>query len=163
IAPIVDRSPEAARQLASRARRRVRGGAAALATDVARKREVVSAFFTASRTGDFNALLAVVAPDVVLRADPVAVRTAAANKGAGEHGLAPETPLAAAAAVLESLALGILFVRYSLELTATNPLCWVIGMGLVAAFVAYGRYALRPLATPSKVRAKTKPAASESK
>jgi hypothetical protein len=56
------------------------------------------------------------------------------------------TLLAAAALALESLALGGLFVRYSLKLTAANPLVWVAGMGLVAAFVAYGRYALSPLA-----------------
>jgi hypothetical protein len=56
------------------------------------------------------------------------------------------TPLTAAALTLESLALGGLFARYSLKLTAANPLVWVVGMGLVAAFVAYGRYALRPLA-----------------
>jgi hypothetical protein len=56
------------------------------------------------------------------------------------------TPLAAAAIALESLALGVLFSRYSLKLAAENPLVWVVGMGLVAAFVAYGRYALRPLA-----------------
>jgi hypothetical protein len=54
------------------------------------------------------------------------------------------TPLAAAALALESLALGGLFARYSLKLTTANPLVWVVGMGLVAAFVAYGRYALRP-------------------
>jgi hypothetical protein len=56
------------------------------------------------------------------------------------------TPLAAAALALECLALGGLFARYSLKLTATNPLVWVAGMGLVAAFIAYGRYALSPLA-----------------
>ena len=54
------------------------------------------------------------------------------------------TPLAAAALALESLALAGLYARYSLELTATNPLVWVVMMGLMAAFVAYGRYALRP-------------------
>ena len=54
------------------------------------------------------------------------------------------TPLAAAALALESLALAGLYARYSLELTATNPLVWVVVMGLMAAFVAYGRYALRP-------------------
>ena len=56
------------------------------------------------------------------------------------------TPLAAAALALESLALAGLYARYSLELTATNPLVWVVVMGLIAAFVAYGRYALRPVA-----------------
>ena len=54
------------------------------------------------------------------------------------------TPLAAAALALESLALAGLYAWYSLELTATNPLVWVVVMGLMAAFVAYGRYALRP-------------------
>ena len=54
------------------------------------------------------------------------------------------TPLAAAALALESLALAGLYAQYSLKLTATNPLVWVVVMGLMAAFVAYGRYALRP-------------------
>jgi len=54
------------------------------------------------------------------------------------------TPLAAAALALESLALAVLYARYSLELTATNPLVWVVMMGLMAALVAYGRYAVRP-------------------
>jgi RNA polymerase sigma-70 factor (ECF subfamily) len=88
IAPIVDRTPEAARQLASRARRRVRG-AAAPATDVARHRELVSAFLAASRDGDFERLLAVLSSDAVLRADELAVRTAAANQR-GAPRLAPE-------------------------------------------------------------------------
>ena len=56
------------------------------------------------------------------------------------------TPLAAAALALESLALAGMYARYSRKLTAANPLVWAIGMGLMAAFVAYGRYALRPLA-----------------
>ncbi|MFE3649052.1 sigma-70 family RNA polymerase sigma factor [Streptomyces sp. NPDC059152] len=69
IAPIVDRTPAAARQLASRARRRVQGTAPVPDTDPARRREVVDAFLAASRGGDFDALLAVLDPDVVLRAD----------------------------------------------------------------------------------------------
>jgi hypothetical protein len=56
------------------------------------------------------------------------------------------TPLAAAALALESLALAVMYSRYSVEVTATNPLVWVVGIGLMAAFVAYGRYALAPLA-----------------
>jgi uncharacterized membrane protein YkgB len=56
------------------------------------------------------------------------------------------TPLAAAALALESLALAVLYARYSLALAATNPLVYVVVTGLMAAFVAYGRYALRPLA-----------------
>ena len=69
IAPIVERSPEAARQLASRARRRIQGEQTIPDTDVARQREVVDAFLAASREGDFEALLAVLDPDVVVRAD----------------------------------------------------------------------------------------------
>jgi ketosteroid isomerase-like protein len=69
IAPIVDRSPVAARQLASRARRRVRGAAPPPDADLARQRQVVDAFLAASREGDFEALVAALDPDVVLRAD----------------------------------------------------------------------------------------------
>ena len=69
IAPIVDRSPDAARQLASRARRRVRGERAVPDADLQTQREVVDAFLAAARDGDFEALLAVLDPDVVLRAD----------------------------------------------------------------------------------------------
>jgi RNA polymerase sigma factor (sigma-70 family) len=68
IATIVGRSPAAARQLASRARRRVRG-AATPDVDLARQRVVVDAFFAAARDGDFDALVAVLDPDVVLRSD----------------------------------------------------------------------------------------------
>jgi RNA polymerase sigma factor (sigma-70 family) len=77
IAPMVGRSPAAARQLASRARRRVQGAAAAPDPDLTRQREVVDAFFTAARDGDFDALVAVLHPDVVLRSDGGAVRPGA--------------------------------------------------------------------------------------
>ena len=69
IGEIVDRSPAAARQLASRARRRVRGAAPQPDPDVARQREVVDAFLAASRAGDFEALIAVLDPEVVFRID----------------------------------------------------------------------------------------------
>jgi RNA polymerase sigma-70 factor (ECF subfamily) len=72
IAPVVGRTPEAARQLASRARRRVRGASTPEA-DLARQREVVRAFLAASREGDFDALLGLLDPDATLRADPAAV------------------------------------------------------------------------------------------
>ena len=75
IAAIVGRSPAAARQLASRARRRVQGAATDAPADRARQRAVVDAFLAASRQGDFDALLALLDPDVVLRADEAAVRT----------------------------------------------------------------------------------------
>ncbi len=69
IAAIVDKSPAAARQLASRGRRKVRGAASAPQPDQARQRAIVDAFFAAARDGDFDALVAVLDPDVVLRAD----------------------------------------------------------------------------------------------
>src|SRR5439155_9049403 len=76
IGRIVGRTSSAARQLASRARRRVQG-ADLPGGDPARQRELVDAFLAASRSGDFEALLAVLDPDVVLRADGAAVRMGA--------------------------------------------------------------------------------------
>ncbi|MBP0453816.1 RNA polymerase sigma factor SigJ [Kitasatospora sp. RG8] len=73
LAPIVDRTPAATRQLASRARRRVRG-AATPETDLTRQRVVLDAFLAASRTGDFEALVTLLDPDVTLRADVGATR-----------------------------------------------------------------------------------------
>jgi RNA polymerase sigma factor (sigma-70 family) len=73
IAPIVDRSPTAARQLASRARRRIQGAPTSHNTDLTSQRQVVDAFLAAARGGNFEALLAVLDPDVVLRSDPAAV------------------------------------------------------------------------------------------
>src|SRR5215208_2100368 len=86
IAPIVDRAPAAARQLASRARRRVRGAAPVPDADLARQRQVVDAFLAAARDGDFDALVAVLDPDVVLRVDRGAVRPGASRevRGAAE-------------------------------------------------------------------------------
>ena len=89
IAPIVDRTPAATRQLASRARRRVQG-AAAPAPGAGPHRELVSAFLAASRDGDFERLVAVLSPDVVLHADDLAVRRAAANERHRPPRLAPE-------------------------------------------------------------------------
>ncbi|MFD7094023.1 sigma-70 family RNA polymerase sigma factor [Streptomyces xanthophaeus] len=69
IAPIVERTPAAARQLASRARRRVQGGAPAPDVDTGRQKEIVGAFLAAARGGSFEGLIAVLDPDVVLRVD----------------------------------------------------------------------------------------------
>ena len=77
IAPMVDRSPEATRQLASRARRRVQGAEPPPDADPPRQREVVDAFFAAARAGDFVALISVLDPDVVLRSDGGTKRAAA--------------------------------------------------------------------------------------
>jgi RNA polymerase sigma-70 factor (ECF subfamily) len=88
IAAILERTPEAARQLASRARRRVQGSPAPADTDHARQREIVTAFLAASRGGDFEALLAVLHPDVVLRADAATVKSGAAPETRGAEAVA---------------------------------------------------------------------------
>jgi RNA polymerase sigma factor (sigma-70 family) len=77
IAPIVERSPAATRQLASRARRRVQGADTTPDADLTRRREIVQAFLAASRNGDLGALVAALDPDVLLRADHAVVRMGA--------------------------------------------------------------------------------------
>ncbi|MFC1413194.1 sigma factor [Streptacidiphilus sp. N1-12] len=69
IAPMIEKTPAATRQLASRARRRVKGGSPLPAADLTRQRRVVDAFLAATRGGDFDALVTLLHPDVVLRAD----------------------------------------------------------------------------------------------
>ncbi len=88
IAPIVGRSETATRQLASRARRRVRGTPKAPRADVARQRKIVDAFLAASRGGDFGALLALLDPAVVLRSDAAAVQVGADMEVAGRESVA---------------------------------------------------------------------------
>jgi RNA polymerase sigma factor (sigma-70 family) len=118
IAPMVGRSPATARQLASRARRRVRGADVhAPDRDVARQREVVDAFFAAAHRGDFGGLVAVLDPDVVLRSDggPARQEASMVLRGAAEvarrtlaiaHPAAPKHPVLVngAAGVLVTLA-----------------------------------------------------------
>jgi RNA polymerase sigma factor (sigma-70 family) len=88
IAAILGRSPNAAKMLASRARRRVQGAAAVPDADLARQRAVVDAFLAASRGGDFEALLAVLDPEVVLRADGAAVGAGASREVRGAAAVA---------------------------------------------------------------------------
>src|ERR1043166_1582628 len=88
IAPIVGRTPAAARQLASRARRRVRGTAGVPDPDLSRQREIVDAFLAASRGGDMAALLAVLDPEGVLRADSAAVQMGASGELRGAEAVA---------------------------------------------------------------------------
>jgi RNA polymerase sigma factor (sigma-70 family) len=88
IAPIVGRSEVAARQLASRARRRVQGATPVPDTDLTRQREVVDAFLAAARGGDFEALLAVLDPDVVLRSDGGLVRPGLSREVRGARAVA---------------------------------------------------------------------------
>jgi RNA polymerase sigma factor (sigma-70 family) len=90
IAPIVGRSPAAARQLASRARRRVQGADAVPHVDLARQRKVVDAFLAAARGGDFDALLEVLDPDVVLRVDRGAVRPGESREVRGATAVAEQ-------------------------------------------------------------------------
>jgi RNA polymerase sigma-70 factor (ECF subfamily) len=88
IAPIIDRSPEAARQLASRARRRVQARNTVPDADMDTQREVVDAFLAAARDGDFDALVAVLDPDVVLRVDLGAVPAGASREVRGAEAVA---------------------------------------------------------------------------
>jgi RNA polymerase sigma factor (sigma-70 family) len=88
IASIVGRSPTAARQLASRARRRVQGAGSIPDAARSRQRHVVDAFLAASRGGDFDALMAVLDPDVVLRADGAAVKMGASREVRGAPAVA---------------------------------------------------------------------------
>jgi len=99
IATILDRSPAAARQLASRARRRVRGAPLNAEATLDEQRELVDAFLTASRSGDFNGLIAILDPDVVFRADtgvdsPQARRPITGAAAVAERVLARGTALA---------------------------------------------------------------------
>lgn len=130
IATIVERTPAAARQLASRARRRIRG-AARPSTALAGHRELVGAFLAASRDGDFDRLLAVLSPEVVLRADELAVRAATANPQ-GAPRLAPEVRGARPVAdVFKGRAGGASPVLIDGEAGAV----WVMGGHVRAAFV----------------------------
>ena len=95
IAPMLERSPEATRQLASRARRRVKGAEPAPYVDLTRQREIVEAFLSATRGRDFQALITLLHPDVVLRGDKAVVLTAGPVP---VHGAEPVTKGAMAAA-----------------------------------------------------------------
>jgi RNA polymerase sigma-70 factor (ECF subfamily) len=115
IAPVIGKTPAATRQLASRARRRVKGGAPADA-DLPRRRKVVEAFLAASRGGDFEALLALLDPDVVLHADRFAGPTPAPVVLRGVESVRRGAILASERARASELALvdgapGLLMVR----------------------------------------------------
>ena len=88
IGPIVGRSPNAAKQLASRARHKVQGKGTAPDADPARQREVVDAFLAASRSGDFDALVALLDPDIVLIADAAAVEMGSPEETQGAAAVA---------------------------------------------------------------------------
>ena len=132
IGPIVNRTPSAARQLASRARRRVQGASSLSETDRTRQRDVVTAFLAASREGNFEALLAMLDPDVVLRADPTAVAVAATNASTGAPLIAPE--LRGAAAVAESFK-GRARAAKQILVDGLSGAAWIVGGEAKAAFV----------------------------
>ncbi|WP_328424243.1 sigma-70 family RNA polymerase sigma factor [Micromonospora sp. NBC_00389] len=88
IAAVVDRSPAAVRQIASRARRRVHQGGTVRETDPARQRQVVEAFLAASREGRFDDLVSLLDPHVVMRADPVAAGLGSAAETHGSAAIA---------------------------------------------------------------------------
>ena len=137
IAPIVGRTPAAARQLASRARRRVQGAPSAPDADVTRQRKVVDAFLAASRGGDFEALLAMLDPDVVFRADPVAVRMGGQAEIRGAAAVAEtfkgRAQAAKPALIDGSIGLAVIFggrLRIALNLTITGDR--IVGIEAVA-------------------------------
>jgi RNA polymerase sigma factor (sigma-70 family) len=110
IAPIVGRSPNAVKMLASRARRRVRGATNVPEADLTRQREVVDAFLAAAHDGDFDALVAVLDPDVVLRADSGAVRVGLSREVRGAPAVAKRAlkgPARAARPALVNGAVGV--------------------------------------------------------
>nr|WSW64888.1 sigma-70 family RNA polymerase sigma factor [Streptomyces sp. NBC_00995] len=105
IGPLLDRSPDTARQLASRARRRVKGGTPAANADPSRRRQVVEAFLSASRAGDFESLVALLHPDVVLRADRYVVPTPEPVVVEGAHTVARGAMAATGRALFTGVAL----------------------------------------------------------
>jgi RNA polymerase sigma-70 factor (ECF subfamily) len=146
IAQIVDRSPAAARQLASRARRRVRGAAPVPDADLARQREVVDAYLAAARDGDFEALLEVLDPDVVLRADRGALRPDQSRKVRGAQAVAAE-------------ALGFAqLARFAHPVLVNGAAGYVVApqgrpFAVIGFTVAHGRIAeIDILADPARVR-----------
>lgn len=132
IALMLDRTPTATRQLASRARRRVQGHAPAPDPDLARQREAVSAFFAATRDGDFDALLSLLHPDVVLRSDGGVARAGQSVVLSGARTVGSQAALYSALAP---------FVRPVLVNGAAGVLCVVEGrlMSVMAFTVTDGR------------------------
>ncbi|MGE5274489.1 MAG: RNA polymerase sigma factor SigJ, partial [Verrucomicrobiota bacterium] len=147
IAEIVGTNPAAARQLASRARRRVRGAAPPEDADVKQQRELVNAFLAASREGDFEGLVAVLHPDVVFRID------------AGGRGPGAREPVNGAKAVAERiLARGTPFARFAKPAVVNGRAGVIVAPGGVAMAVvgftsSRGRIAAIDLITdPAKLR-----------
>ncbi|WP_405401519.1 sigma-70 family RNA polymerase sigma factor [Streptomyces sp. NBC_01104] len=146
IGTLLDRSADSARQLASRARRRVKGGGAAPVADLARRRRVVEAFLAASRGGDFDALVALLHPDVVLRADRSVVPTPEPVVVRGAHTVAQ----GAMAATGRALFTGIALVDGSVALAMAplGRLRLVLGFTLVDGLITE----IDVVADPDRIR-----------
>ncbi|MFF3393433.1 sigma-70 family RNA polymerase sigma factor [Streptomyces sp. NPDC002669] len=140
IAPVVDRSLAAAKQLASRARRKVRGAPAVPGAELARQRLVIEAFLSAARAGDIDAVLAVLAPDVVRRADRAALPEGRPVEVRGARAVAKEIVVFGrnahvAEVVLINGAVGIVVAphgRLRLVLTVTTARRRITGYELIA-------------------------------
>lgn len=138
---MIDRTPEAARQLASRARRRVKGAELRSPDpDLARQRAVVDAFFSAARGGDFDALVAVLDPDVVLRADFGPRRPAASRVIHGAAAVAGQASLAAnlAADLHPALVNGAAGVVVTVGGRPFAVLGFTVAAGRIVAIDAFG-------------------------
>jgi RNA polymerase sigma-70 factor (ECF subfamily) len=141
IAPMIDRTPEAARQLASRARRRVKGAELRSPDpDLARQRTVVDAFFSAARGGDLDALVAVLDPDVVLREDFGPRRPAASRVVHGALAVARQASLAAnlAADLHPALVNGAAGVVVTVGGRPFAVLGFTVAAGKIVAIDAFG-------------------------
>jgi Sigma-70, region 4 len=139
VAPIVGRSASATRQLASRARRRIQATATVSAADRARQREVVDAFLVAARGGDFDALIALLDPDAVARADTVPAGASREVRGApavAEQALAFSRHAQLAQLALVNGAAGIVVAphgRLSIVLAFTVRRGKIVELNVVAA------------------------------
>lgn len=148
IAPLIEKTPAATRQLASRARRRVQGRPAAPAADAVRRRRAVEAFLAATRGGDFTALVALLDPDVVLHADALVVPTPEPITVRGAAPVAQGAMAAVARAQLTGLAL--LDGEFGLVMAERGRLRLVLAF----AFGADGRIArIDVVAEPERLRA----------
>lgn len=150
IAPIVGRTPAAARQLASRARRRVQGTPAVPDPNLGRQRQIVEAFIAASRGGDFEGLLAVLDPDVVFRADDAAQRLGSLAEVRGAAAVAEtfkgRAQAAKPALVDGALALAVIMggqLRIVLRLTMKDDK--IAGVEAIADAERLGRFDLEVL------------------
>lgn len=150
IAPIVGRTPAAARQLASRARRRVQGTPAVPEPNLGRQRQIVEAFIAASRGGDFEGLLAVLDPDVVFRADDAAQRLGSLAEIRGAAAVAEtfkgRAQAAKPALVDGALAIAVIMggqLRIVLQLTMKNDK--IAGVEAIADTARLGQFDLEVL------------------